>query len=128
MNTQLKNEWIALEKKCQNFLKEKIIQHNKKNSNPLPHPAISSQMTFCKDGVIIKKHKNSDLQNRISVKVFDKTIEEIKISERTDKNLDKNINQLFSPISEYQLLNITEYIPIEIAEKDFSEVLKENIL
>lgn len=120
MDTQLKNQWIALEAEYQSFLKEKITQHNSKNNIPTVHPSISSKMTFCKDGVIIKKLTNSDIHKGISFKVFDKTIAEMK-----DTGLTSQLKKSSEHILAFEVGEIKDYKPAEIAEKDFKEVLKD---
>jgi hypothetical protein len=72
MTTTQKNAWIASEEHYQKLFKE-----NSEHKND----AILSQMTFCSDGVIIKKFSTTNFQDGIAFQVFNETIEEVKMNE-----------------------------------------------
>ncbi|MEO8933677.1 MAG: hypothetical protein ABI295_05170 [Xanthomarina sp.] len=69
MTTTQKNEWIASEERFQKLFKE-----NSEHKNT----AILSQLTFCSDGVIIKKYSATNAQDGIAFQVFNESIEEVK--------------------------------------------------
>ena len=124
MTTNLKNEWIALEEECLQLLNEKINQHNLKNTFALSHPSIHSQITFRSDSVLIKKHNSSNFKSGISVKVFDKTIEETKVlNQITDDSNKENINS-YLLITEYKKEDITKYNTQKAAQVNFESLLK----
>ncbi|RYM33455.1 hypothetical protein ERX46_10975 [Brumimicrobium glaciale] len=123
MNTNLKNQWIALEEEYQALLKEKVNKHNLNNTSNIIHPSISSQMTFCSDGVIIKKLNNGLHRSGISVKVFDKTIAEMKTLDQIKNGSNGTSDKLYLPIIEYKKEEIAGYNPKEAADQDFSIVI-----
>lgn len=122
MKTELKNEWIALEEKYHSLLKEKVNQHNLKNTTTPLHTAISSQIIFCSDGVIIKKLNHPELNSGISFKVYSQSIAEIKTLNQLSSNLNESNHSLL-PIAEYKMDEISNYNPEEIAKNDFATVL-----
>lgn len=122
MNTQLKNEWITSEEKYHKLLKEKVTQHNLNNSSTPLHPDILSQMTFCSDGVIIKKHNDPNFKSGISFKVSSLSIAGMKSSERYSNEMN-DFNILFSPIYEYKIGEISKYSIEKIAERDFKKIV-----
>lgn len=69
MTVNQKNAWIASEK-----LYQKLFKENSEHKNT----AILSQMTFCSNGVIIKKYSAENTQDGIAFQVFNETIEEVK--------------------------------------------------
>lgn len=121
MKTELKNEWIALEEKYHTLLKEKVNQHNLRNNTSIPQPEITSQLIFCKDGIVINKHSEPLFKSGISVLVNNKTIVEVKEM----KMLKTNSNENFYNYTEaYSLDEINFYQPEVVVEKDLINIFQ----
>ena len=88
MTTTQKNAWITSEERYQKLFKENA---------ELKDAAILSQISFCSDGVIIKKYKSENTQDGISFQVFNETIEEVKT------------NKSSKPCNDSGLLEVKEF-------------------
>ncbi|PWH86400.1 hypothetical protein [Brumimicrobium oceani] len=119
MNTQLKNQWIALEEQCHILLKEKIAEHNQTNDHPLSRALISSQLTFCKDGVLINKRSSSESKGGISVMFNDMATSEIKAKMLALNSQKQNHSYLYS----YKFEEVNHYNPKEIVEQHLNNLL-----
>ncbi|WP_107040047.1 hypothetical protein [Brumimicrobium mesophilum] len=108
MKTELKNQWIALEEKYQATLNEKVEVNN---STSIKQPNITSQLTFCTDGVQIRRYINPDFQKGISVKSYKKTLAEMKL---VDDFANKTLVKLDLPIVEYGVDEFDKFEAFEI--------------
>lgn len=116
MNTTLKNEWITLEEKYQTILKEKIEQFNLNNTNTVKPSSISSQLTFCTDGVQIKRYVNPDFNSGISVKSYKKTLAEMKVVDEFQNVTNEDLNV---SIMEFGVEEFEKFEALEINEENF---------
>ncbi|RFC54790.1 hypothetical protein [Brumimicrobium aurantiacum] len=116
METQLKNQWIDLEEQYHTLLKEKVKEHNLKNTTKIPTPVISSQLIFCKDGIVIHKLSEPHLKSGISIIVNNSSIAEIKQLKTIES---ENSNGLYNSLGVFHFDQINDYNPEQIVEKDF---------
>ncbi|PWH86402.1 hypothetical protein [Brumimicrobium oceani] len=124
MNTQLKNQWIALEEKYHKLLKEKVNQYNSSSNSPIPQPIITSQLTFCKDGIVIHKLSEPHLKSGISIIVNNSSIAEVK---ELKSMKGENSNGFYHSIDVFHFDQIDDYNPEQIVEKDLVHFCKSSV-
>lgn len=116
MKTELKNQWIALEEKYQAVLNEKVDAFNLNNSTTKNQTKISSQLTFCTDGVQIRRYVNPDFYRGISVKSYKKTLAEMKL---VDEFVNKVTEDMNFPIVEYGREEFDKFEALELEQVEF---------
>nr|WP_299201361.1 hypothetical protein [uncultured Brumimicrobium sp.] len=124
MNTQPKNQWIALEEQYHKLLKEKVNQYNASSNSPIPQPLITSQLTFCKDGIVIHKLSEPHLKSGISIIVNNSSIAEIQRLETIES---ENSNGLYNSLGVFHFDEINDYNPEQIVEKDLVHFCKSSV-